>query len=178
MKELINESNIETGRKLRNLRNILLLSYQDIETATKVSRITVARVEDGEKGCNRESVLALIFFYGYELHKFYDFSKRLPTEKELKKQMIDFHINHESKEYEIIYKQPDLIELIEQKLLKTALFNKWVEVTDVYKFCKEKYVYEYNSISGTLILATKKGLLTSRKKDNDAKARVNEYRKP
>lgn len=162
MKKIIEKIHIASGQRLKNLRNLLLLSVVDINKATGITRPTINRIESGEDGI-RSNIEMLILFYGYTLEEFYAFPP-LPTVDQLRNRIVEFHTIHKSNTYNIIFKQPDLSELIEHRLLKeTTLFNNWVDIQDVSNYCIDNYNYEYKNISGSLLTMVNNNFLKSKK---------------
>ncbi|PWG81917.1 helix-turn-helix domain-containing protein [Pararcticibacter amylolyticus] len=164
---------IKTGNKLRDLRNILLLAVNVVSKATGISDSTIDRIEKGDVGVGSGRIYSLISFYGFEYQDFFKFSRPLPTEDQLRRQMKRFHEQNGCDAYKIIYSQPDLITLIEHKLLKTELFNDWVIEKTVYKFCEENFGYQYNSILNTLDLAVKKQFLIHEENSSPKRFKMN-----
>ncbi|HWK58470.1 MAG TPA: hypothetical protein VNQ80_14090 [Parapedobacter sp.] len=173
-RESINITNVKVAEKLYGLRALLLLSRPKIGAEVGVDSKTIGNFEEGRTGGQTDKLSALIFFYGFTHKEFYDFDKPLPTEKQLKSRMKRFHEAIGSDAYKIIYDRPDLIDLIEFRLLATDLFSEWVTAEQVISYCKTKYHYEYlpTSVPNTLDNAVKKGWLVV-----DDKAKPKRYRK-
>lgn len=171
---VVKEINKKTGRKLSSIRAILVLSRGTIGKKISVDGQTIGKLEEGKTGGYTDKLSTLIFFYGYTHKEFYDFDKPLPTEKQLKSRMKRFHESIGSDAYKIIYDRPDLIDLIEFRLLATDLFSDWATAEQVIAYCKTKYHYEYlpTSVPNTLDNAVKKGWLVV-----DEKAKPKRYRK-
>lgn len=164
MKYIISSLHKETGQRLKELRNLLLLSVSSLSKATNIPRPTIVRIEKGNDS-KRSAVEALILFYGYSIPEFYRFGK-LPTESNLRKRIQQFHKKNHSQSFKIINDQPDLIEIIEHKILKNyTLFNDWVGVKTVHQFCLAELGYNYTNVSGTLLTAVKKRKILILKKD-------------
>src|SRR5690606_2056876 len=100
---LIKKINQNTGKRLFALRAILVLSRGKIGKKIDVDGQTIGSLESGETGGYSDKLSALILFYGYSHKEFYDFSKPLPTEKQLKSKMKRFHESIGSDAYKIIY---------------------------------------------------------------------------
>ncbi|WP_262245730.1 hypothetical protein [Parapedobacter soli] len=173
-KDIIRELNKKSGDKLLKTRAILVLSRGTIGKKISVDGQTIGSLEEGETGGHTDKLSALILFYGYTHKEFYDFDKPLPTERQLKSRMKRFHEAIGSDAYKIIYDRPDLIDLIEFRLLATDLFSEWVTAEQVISYCKTKYKFEYlpSSTPNTLDNAVKKGWLAV-----DEKAKPKRYRK-
>lgn len=174
LNKIIKDTNDKIGRKLKGLRGILLLSRRKIAKELSMDGQTVGNFEEGKTGGNSDKLSALILFYGYTHEEFYDFSKPLPTEKQLKSKMKRFHESIGSDAYKIIYDRPDLIDLIEFRLLDTDLFDDWQDADQVIEYCEAKYGYQYisTSVPNTLNNAVKKSWLI-----RDDKSRPKRYRR-
>lgn len=172
--KVVKTLNEKMGKRLYGLRSLLMYSLTKIGKAAGIDGQTVRNFEEGRTGGQTDKLSALIFFYGYTHKEFYDFDKPLPTEKQLKSRMKKFHEAIGSDAYKIIYDRPDLIDLIEFRLLATDLFSDWVSAEQVIIYCKTKHHYEYlpSSVPNTLDNAVKKGWLVV-----DEKAKPKRYRK-
>lgn len=171
---LINSTNKKVGNRLYGLRALLIFSKNKIGSASGIDGQTIGNLEEGNTGGYTDKLSALILFYGYTHKEFYDFDKPLPTERQLKSRMKKFHESIGSDAYKIIYDRPDLIDLIEFRLLATDLFSEWVTAEQVISYCKTKYKFEYlpSSTPNTLDNAVKKGWLVV-----DDKTKPKRYRK-
>ncbi|SEM05080.1 hypothetical protein SAMN05216436_101265 [bacterium A37T11] len=179
MRILSKEINSKTIKKLEDLRNTLLLNYSEVEDGSGLKKGTYSKIARELVSSGLETIGAIILFFGFEYHEFFDFSKPLPSEAALKKRMERFHKAHGSTAYEVIYKQPELSEVIEHRLLHTSLFDNWVNVETISAYLKTSYGYEYGNVSAGLLGAVKSQLLISRKKRStpDSKSRYNEYKR-
>lgn len=146
--ELAIKNNIETGKKLRAIRNLLVRKPEEITDVLTMTTNTLKNAENGEN-VGVEVINELILFYGYSLSEFYNL-RSLPTWKKLIKKIEDTHKAINSKSYEILFDQPSLIDLIEHRLLDTDLFTIWADENAVIKYCKDSYGYEYKSATNTL----------------------------
>lgn len=156
-KDLSVKENINYGYKLKQLRNLLVLKPEDISSVLTISTNTIKKAEEGGN-VGIEVIGELCLFYGYTLEKFYSL-KSLPTWENLKQQMVEFHIKNKSIIYKKIFDRPSLQDLIEFRLLKTNLFEDWVNESQVIDFCKNKYNYNYSSATNTLNNCVLKGWL-------------------
>lgn len=146
--ELAIKNNIETGKKLRAIRNLLVRKPEEIADVLTMTTNTLKNAENGEN-VGVEIINELILFYGYSLSEFYNL-RSLPTWKKLIKKIEETHKAINSKSYEILFDQPSLIDLIEHRLLDTDLFTIWTDENAVIKYCKDSYGYEYKSATNTL----------------------------
>lgn len=166
----------EIGIRLKAIRKLLILSLKKAATGSDLTVASLKRLEEGKGNVHLINLLKLLTFYGIPVVEFFDFSKKLKEEKEFRANMINFHKKHNSLRHKIIDTPPDLIDLIELRLLDLNLFKEWVDVQAVDEYIKTAFGITYKNISGSLLTAIKNGWLTSRKKHSDnAKARVNEY---
>jgi transcriptional regulator with XRE-family HTH domain len=146
--ELAIKNNIETGKKLRAIRNLLVRKPEEIADVLTMTTNTLKNAENGEN-VGVEIINELILFYGYSLSEFYNL-RSLPTWKKLIKKIEETHKAINSKSYEILFDQPSLIDLIEHRLLDTDLFTIWTDENAVIRYCKDSYGYEYKSATNTL----------------------------
>lgn len=142
------KNNIETGKKLRAIRNLLVRKPEEIADVLTMTTNTLKNAENGEN-VGVEIINELILFYGYSLSEFYNL-RSLPTWKKLIKKIEETHKAINSKSYEILFDQPSLIDLIEHRLLDTDLFTIWTDENAVIRYCKDSYGYEYKSATNTL----------------------------
>lgn len=179
MKDFAKQINEKSRHRLKDLRTKLLLTYKQVDKGAQVTQNTVSRIEKGTVASSLDNIGAIILFYGFEYHEFFNFSKPLPDEKSLRSQMERFHRKHDSKAYEVIYKQPELIELVEHRLIANGVFDKWVTTADVEDYLTEHYNYSYENVSGTLLRAVnKRQILTFRKiKGSGRGGEQHEYKK-
>jgi len=172
--KIIEDLNEFAVKKLKKLRNTLLLSYRQVEKGAGLKKNTYSKIESGAVLTNLRTVGALINFYGMEYHEFFNFVKELPSERTLRKKIETYHKIHNSSAYEVIYEQPDLIELIEYRLLLSDLFTDWIIAEEVITYCKKQYKYAYllSSVRNTLNNAVTKGWLV-----RDDKSKPKRYKK-
>ncbi|SEM22181.1 hypothetical protein SAMN05216436_102275 [bacterium A37T11] len=147
------------SERISKLRKIFILSYEAVAKGTGLTGVTIKKIEESKGTSYINSIIPIINFYGINHADFFNFSKPLPSETQLRKNMIAFHKEHNSTAYEVIFEKPDLIDLIELRLLDSTLFDTWVTDKDVFAFCKKNYKISYTSIPNTLDLAVKKGFL-------------------
>src|SRR5690606_34787092 len=161
-------------KKLKDLRNILLLSFSQVERGARLKKNKYSKIESGSILSNLNTIGSLINFYGIEYHDFFNFEKELPDEKTLRRKIEAYHKRHNSSDYKVIYEQPDLIEFIEFRLLKTSLFADWVTAEQLVTYCKGNHKYDYivSSARNTLNNAVKKGWLVV-----DDKAKPKRYKR-
>lgn len=155
--ELAQESSKRYGTTLKLFRNILLRNPEEIASVLTITVNTIKNIESG-KNSHAENINELIFFYGYSLQEFYSL-KQLPTWQDLFKKMKVAHSSIDSEAYKIIYKNPNLIDLIEYRLLGSVFFETWVTEKEVVQFCSNNYNYEYTQAAQTLNKAVENGWL-------------------
>ncbi|RKO70766.1 hypothetical protein D7322_15980 [Sphingobacterium puteale] len=151
------KNNIKTGKMLKALRNLLVRQPDEIAS---VLSMTTNTLKNAEKGANvgTEVINELIGFYGYTPKDFHSLES-LPTWEELLQKIESFHKANKSDVYLILKEKPNLIDLIEHRLLNTKLFKNWVDENSVLNFCKTEYDYSYESAINTLNNAVTKGWL-------------------
>ena len=59
----------------------------------------------------------------------------------------------------LLFKDPKLIDLLEEELIPSGYFKTWRDVPEVQQHCGDTYGYKYPSATGTLNTATEKGWL-------------------
>ena len=141
VKELILKQLDEHYKKLRALRNLLLLTTAELESATKISASSIKRVENG-KNIGNDILGQLIFFYGYSFEEFFAL-KALPTWQELIKRMETFHKKNGSESYKVIYTiKPTIKDLLQYRAINSTLFDNWVSSKEVVIFCEKHYGFK------------------------------------
>jgi len=73
--------------------------------------------------------------------------------------LIKFHKARGSDAYKKLFKNPKLIDLLEEELLLSGYFKTWRDVAEVQQHCRDTYGYHYPSATGTLNTAVEKGWL-------------------
>jgi len=175
LKEQVITQNKLIGKRLADLRNLLVKQPDEIASALSVSTNTVKNAEGGAN-VGTEVLNELILFYGYSLKEFYSFPK-LPSWQTLVKRIEKYHISIKSDSYLVIYDRPNLIHLIENRLLiSTDLFSNWVTEKDVLDFCENNYSFIYDSATNTLNNIVKKDWLIRDDKSSPKKYRINPVR--
>lgn len=172
MKELSSLENMYFGKLLEELRNTLLLKPEDLADVLSISTNTIKKAERGGN-VGIEVLGELIFFYGFTFEEFYSL-KQIPHWKELVLRIETFHKKHRSQAYKILYKKPNLIDLIEFRLLKTDFFDKWMDEQDVIQKCEKEYGFKFDSATNTLNNAVTKGWLISNDRTKPKKYKKNE----
>lgn len=143
IKELLLKQNIENGKKLFALRNLLLLKPKDLATILPISTNTIRSAEKG-KNVGIDVIGQLIFFYGYTFEEFFAL-KTLPTWQELIKRMEAFHTKIGSESYKIIYSiKPSIKDLLQYRAINSTLFDNWVSSKEVEIFCEKHYGFKTN----------------------------------
>ena len=156
-KNLATRNNVLYGNKLKCLRQSLLLKPDDLAAVLTISTNTLKKAEQGGN-VGIEIINEIVFFYGFAIDQFYS-TESLPNWQDLKKQIEKFHKEHKSESYKILNQRPQLIDLIEYRLLKSDFFKQWVDENQVLEFCKTEYAYEYSTATNTLNNAVSKGWL-------------------
>ena len=175
LKEQVITQNKLIGKRLADLRNLLVKQPDEIASALSVSTNTVKHAEGGAN-VGTEVLNELILFYGYSLKEFYSFPE-LPSWQILVKRIEKYHISIKSDSYLVIYDRPNLIHLIENRLLtSTDLFSNWVTEKDVLDFCKNNYSFIYDSATNTLNNIVKKDWLIRDDKSSPKKYKINPVR--
>lgn len=145
------------GNKLKCIRESLLLKPEDLATVLTISTNTIKKAEEGGN-VGIEVLNEIVLFYGFTIDQFYS-TDSVPDWQDLKKQIEKFHKEHKSESYKILNQRPQLIDLIEFRLLKNDFFENWVDEKQVLEFCKTEYAYEYSTAINTLNNAVTKGWL-------------------
>lgn len=156
-KNLATRNNVLYGTKLKSLRQSLLLKPEDLAAVLTISTNTIKKAEEGGN-VGIDVLKEIIMFYGFTIDEFYS-SESIPHWQDLYKQIEKFHKKYKSESYKIINQRPQLIDLIEFRLLKSDLFKQWVDENQVLEFCKKEYAYEYSTAINTLNNAVSKGWL-------------------
>lgn len=141
IKELLLKQNIENGKKLSALRNLLILKPKDLAPYLSISINTIKSAESGEN-VGIDVIGQLIFFYGYTFEEFFAL-KTLPTWQELIKQMETFHKKNGSDSYKVIYTiEPSIKDLLQYRAINSTLFDNWVSSKEVEIFCEKHYGFK------------------------------------
>ncbi|MFC3196491.1 hypothetical protein ACFOET_02570 [Parapedobacter deserti] len=88
----------------------------------------------------------------------------MPSADKLKARLIKFHKAHGSDAYINLFKDPKLIDLLEEELIPSGYFKTPRDVPEVQQYCRETYGYNYPSATGTLNTAVEKGWLVKNEK--------------
>lgn len=155
--------------RLIEIREALNLSVYAVSKAADVFRTTIDRIEKSEATPTLEILFPLIHFYGFTLPNFFNFDKPLPSADKLKSQLIKFHKAHGSDAYLKLFKDPKLIDLLEEELIPVGYFKSWRDVQEVQQYCRDTYGYSYPSATGTLNAAVEKGWLLKDEKTSPMK---------
>jgi transcriptional regulator with XRE-family HTH domain len=150
---------LKASNRLKVVREILKLSVHKVSSLSGISTATIERIESGKNRPTIELFHPLIFFYGFTLPNFFNFDKPLPSADKLKAQLIKFHKAHGSDAYIKLFKDPKLIDLLEEELIPSGYFETWRDVPEVQQYCHDTYGYHYPSATGTLNTAVEKGWL-------------------
>src|SRR3546814_16418874 len=67
------------------------------------------------------------------------FGKPLPAADKLKAQLIKFHKAHGSDADKKLFKNPKLIDLLEEELIPSSYFKTWRDVPEVQQYCRDMY---------------------------------------
>lgn len=168
-KELSINTNIIYGNKLKQIRNLLVIKPEDLASVLTISTNTIKKAEEGGN-VGIEVLGEILMFYGFTIEHFYSLDS-LPNWEELTKQIEKFHLKNKSEGYKILSQRPQLIDLIEHRLLKTYFFRHWVDENQVIEFCKKEYNHHYTNATNTLNNCVDKGWLIS-----DENTRPKKYR--
>jgi len=169
-KNLSIRNNVLYGNKLKCLRQSLLLKPEDLATVLTISTNTIKKAEEGGN-VGTEVLNEIILFYGFTIDQFYS-TDSIPHWTDLNKQIENFHKKHKSESYKILNQRPQLIDLIEYRLLGNNFFENWVDEKQVIEFCKEEYAYEYSTATNTLNNAVSKGWLIANENFKPKKYKV------
>ena len=156
-KNLAKRNNVLYGNKLKCLRQSLLLKPEDLAAVLTISTNTIKKAEQGGN-VGIEIINEIVLFYGFTIDQFYS-TDSVPNWQDFKKQIEKFHKEHKSESYKIINQRPQLIDLIEYRLLKSDFFKQWVDEDQLLEFCNREYNYNYSSATNTLNNCVQKGWL-------------------
>lgn len=171
LRELVTTENVQIGDRLKSLRNLLAKKPDEIASVLTMSANTLKSAESGEN-VGIEVINELIFFYGYNLKEFYSLDK-LPKWEVLTQRIIKYHRSIKSDAYLILKNRPNLMELLEHRLItSTDLFENWVDEKEVISFCENNYSFIYDSATNTLNRAVKKGWLQRNDKTSPKKYKL------
>lgn len=156
---LSKDSSSKLSDKMRSIREALKLSIHTVSRVSGIQYNTIDRIEKLKVSASVETIFPLIFFYGFSLSDFFDFDKQLPSADKLKAQLIKFHKTNGSDAYLKLFKDPKLIDLLEEELIPSGYFKISHDVAEVQQHCRDTYGYHYPSATGSLNTATEKGWL-------------------
>ncbi|WP_028295703.1 helix-turn-helix domain-containing protein [Olivibacter sitiensis] len=163
---------IKASNRLKEIRATLALSLYTVSKYSKIPRNTIDRIENGEVSPSFDTLVPLILFYGFTLGDFFDFETPLPEFEDLKVKMKTFYEENGYDILEMVFSNPNLMDLIPENLIPNGYFDEYRTVAETTDYCETEYGYTYGNATNTLNNAVKKGWLI-----RDDKSKPKRYRK-
>lgn len=146
-----NNKELQIGRRLYLIRNLLLLTKIDIKNFVGISETTLGRIENGILPLNRLKIELLSKFYGISDHDLLNLDKPIPSWKSLKRKVLSLHRNNE-KLLQALEKKPNPRFAIEYRILKSDFFNNFHNARQTMDHLKNTYNWSFphSSIKNSL----------------------------
>jgi transcriptional regulator with XRE-family HTH domain len=161
LKGLIIAKRKSLGQRIKMLREEIGMSQHDLAVATGISNGSVSTIEGGKASFGIDQIIAVGYFFGFELTDLDAENFICPNENLLRSQIISFHKAHHSTAYEYLEKPPTINYAIRKRVLKSNLLNAPQKIKEIREFIKTEYGWTYkgSSLTNTLNALAKEGLI-------------------
>lgn len=157
---------IEVGKRLYILRNLLLLTRDHIFQITGISVSTLTRIESGEFNSKSKNIEVLSNIYQISKTHLYNISKPLPTWKTLKKRVLAAHRTNE-KLIELLNERPESKILIEFRVLQSPYLNTFKTARQLAEHIRKSYsiIYSQSTVKNSLEILVDDGIVEIKGED-------------
>jgi|GEM_PF-1191706 len=151
---------IEIGKRLFHLRNLLLLTREHIFQLTGISISTLTRIEAGDFPSKSKNIDILSNLYQIDKVYLYNIDKPLPPWKMLKRRVLATH-RFNKKLLELLNTRPDAKIFIEFRVLQSTFLNTFRTAKQVAEHIKKSYtiVYSQSTIKNSLDILLQEGIV-------------------
>lgn len=151
---------IEIGRRLYILRNLLMLTREHVFLLTKISTSTLTRIESGKFPSKSINIEILSNLYQIEKADLFNIHKPLPTWKTLKKRVLAAHRSNQTL-LKFLNERPEVKNVIEFRLLQTTYLNTFKTAKQVMKQIKKSYsiTYTQSTVKNSLDILVDNGIV-------------------
>jgi len=157
------------GQRLRDLRQSINLSQEQVYHATGIGQSHLARIEAGTLNTGISHIALLAEFFGIGDHQLLEYGAPIPDSEILRKNVIKY-LKAKGIDPAVFLKK-SLVHLVETKLLPSKFFSTARFAKEIAEFLKEKHDADFNTsqISRAMDGFVKRGLVEKMETDKRSK---------
>lgn len=142
---------VKVGNRYYLIRELLLLTVEEVYAITKIPETTIRRIEQGDFPLSSKYTDKLCYLYQIDKENLYNLDKQIPDWKTLRRNVISEHRNNK-KVMQSINKIPYPRKAIKYRLLKSSFLNNFKTIKNVLDHLSKRYNwnYSYSSLSMAL----------------------------
>lgn len=161
MKNKIVEKRIHIGIRIRQLRGKLGMTQQTLAQATGLSEGTIMSIETGQSGYVIDSILAVCFFFGYEMEELLNTGFAIPDYSRLREKISRYHKRTGSASYEYLFRKPRAKTMLKESVLPAGFLNSPREIKAIKWYLLDRYNLEYlsSTLTNALRALAKEGII-------------------
>lgn len=152
------------GRKLKEIRDALLLSRKRVKDAIGIPIATLERIENGELPYPISWLNSLCDFYVINKEEIYNEHKPIPDWKTLRRRILS-HSKEKPNAIKALNSNPYPKKAIVHRVLKTDFLDEYKDADKVLLHFKTRYglTFEYTTLRNSLAGLSRDGVLEQRK---------------
>ncbi|SEN42275.1 hypothetical protein SAMN05216436_1164 [bacterium A37T11] len=138
---------LKVARRLYLIRQLLLLTVDDIFNILQIPPSTLRRLENGSASAIVKRIDKLCYLYQIDKEELYSLNKQLPDWKLLRRRVLSAHRNNDLV-LQAINKIPSQKKAIQYRVLQSSFMNDFQSTQNIIDHIQSRYnwTFDYNSI--------------------------------
>ncbi|GEM_PF-4415306 len=151
------------GDNLTLIRQSLVLTHQELADVSGISKGSIIKLEQGDKGYSIDTLLLYIDKIGFTLPEISSAKTEIPEYNQLKNKIVQYHTKNGSAIPEDLFPSLEnkVKNLVLTRLIPSRYLNKSRTLSEILKYFKDElgYTIKSTSLSNTLIRLSNDGVI-------------------